>query len=260
MRAIEILKSCDIILCEDTRITNRLLIKYDIKNKKLVLYNENSDEKSRKNVLKMLQSGLNIALVSDAGTPLISDPGYKLIAFLRQNNIKIIPIPGPSSVISALCASGLQIENFAFLGFCPTSKTQRQNFLKNAPNNMTFAFFESPNRFLDSLEDVFLVLQDRKISVAKEITKIHEEILTDKVSVLIEFFKKNPEKIRGEFIIIVEKPSKKLVLNEDEIVEKIEKLMKSGLSLKDLSTDLAEIYGLNKKEIYNLALKINKNH
>jgi 16S rRNA (cytidine1402-2'-O)-methyltransferase len=256
LRALDVIKNCDVILCEDTRITNRLLLKYDIKNKKLVLYNDNSDEKTRQNILKALKNGSNIALVSDAGTPLISDPGHKLISFLRKNAIKITPIPGASSLIAAISACGLAADNFIFLGFLPNTSQKRRNMLKNVPKNFTFAFFESPNRVLECLNDVFAIFGDVKACAARELTKIHEEILTDDLSNLIKYFSENEGKQRGEFVIIVEKTAKNDEISHENLKIQAQKLLKSGLSLKDVATNLAEIHNLNKKEVYNLILKL----
>lgn len=256
LRALEVLKKCDIVLCEDTRITNRLLIKYDIKNKKLVQYNDNSDEKSRIQILEMLKNGQEIALVSDAGTPLISDPGHKLINLLQENNIEISPIPGASSLISAISTSGIACESFAFHGFLPSSKEKRRNFLENLDKNQTFAFFESPNRVFECLKDVKSVLGERKVAFAREITKIHEEIKNAPISEIIQFFEENPEKIRGEFVIIVEKVAKNDKISQKMLENEIKSAIKAGHSLKDLSKNIAQKHQINKKDVYNLALKM----
>ncbi len=255
-RAVETLKNCDLILCEDSRITNRLLLKYEIKNKKLVIYNDNSDEKIRRKVLEMLLKGLNVALVSDAGTPLISDPGYKLIKFLREHNIKITPISGASSITTALCASGIAVDNFLFLGFLSPSEIQRKNALKELPKNYSFVIFESANRVEKTMENMLEVLGNRKIAIARELTKIHEEIISDSLENMIEFFKNNQEKVRGEFVVIVEKQDKsEKNISDEELESEIEKLLKSGLSIKDVSENLAQVYKMNRKDIYRIALK-----
>lgn len=254
IRALEVLKKSDIILCEDTRITSRLLRKYDIFDKKLISYNDNSDEKIRKNILQKLLLGNQISLVSDAGTPLISDPGHKLIELIKENNIKITTIPGACSAIAALTISGLKIDNFAFLGFAPSSKKQRQDFLKNAPRNISFVYFESPNRLLESLFDIKNILNNRKICVAREITKIHEESITNNIDEIIKFFENNQSKIRGEFVIIVEKEEKICEINEEDLIIEIKKMLEKGYSLKDISKNLSDIYDINKKKIYQLAL------
>lgn len=259
LRALETLKLSDVIICEDTRITARLLEKYEIKNKKLLVYNDNSDEITRKKILHMLLSGSNVALVSDAGTPLISDPGYKLVCFLREHNVKVTPLPGASSVTTALSASGIACDNFLFLGFLPSPQIQRQNALKELPKNFTLVFFESAMRAIEMLEDLHKIFGNRKIAVARELTKIHEEIISDEIAKVIEFFKQNSEKMRGEFVVILEKANRaEKALSQEELELEIRKAVGSGLSIKELSEYLAQIHGLHKKEIYQLALKLQK--
>ena len=253
------LKLSDVIICEDTRITARLLEKYEIKNKKLLVYNDNSDEITRKKILHMLLSGSNVALVSDAGTPLISDPGHKLICFLREHNVKVTPLPGASSVTTALSASGIACDNFLFLGFLPSPQIQRQNALKELPKNFTLVFFESAMRAIEMLEDLHKIFGNRKIAVARELTKIHEEIISDELTKVIEFFKQNSEKLRGEFVVILEKANRaEKALSQEELELEIRKAAGNGLSIKELSEHLAQIHGLHKKEIYQLALKLQK--
>ncbi len=259
LRALQILRNVDFVVCEDTRVSIRLLEAYEIKGKKLLTYNDHVDEKTRKKIFELLAQGHSIALISDAGTPLISDPGYKLISFLRSQNKKVIPIPGASALTTALCASGIACDNFLFLGFLPTSKIQREKLLKALPKNFTFAFFEAPNRVLETLGAIEKIFQNRRISIARELTKIHEEIITDSLPNISDFFTKNEGKLRGEFVIIVEKADKnEKSFSQEELIEEISKALSSGYSLKDLSQNLAEVYGLNKKEIYQLALEITK--
>ncbi len=257
LRALDTLRLCDIIICEDTRITARLLEKYEIKNKKLLVYNDNSDEKVRKKILHELLSEKKIALVSDAGTPLISDPGHKLIEFLRKHNVRITPIAGASAVLAALCASGLACDNFLFIGFLSNTKIQRLNELKELPKNYTLVFFEAPQRILETLQDINEVFAGRKIAVARELTKIHEEIICDESQKVLQFFEENPDKIRGEFVVVVEKAARgEKTISEEDLQKEIKKMIKAGYSIKELSAHLAEIYSLHRKEVYQLALKL----
>ncbi len=259
IRAIETLKLCDVIICEDTRVTSRLLEKYDIKNKKLLTYNDNSDELLRKKIAKLFLTGATLGLVSDAGTPLISDPGYKLIQFLRENNVKITPIPGASSIITALSVGAIACDNFLFIGFLPNSQTQRQNSLKELPKNFTLVFFESAQRIEEMLQDLFKIFGNRKIAIARELTKIHEEIINGDLTDLLDFFTKNPDKLRGEFVVILEKAHRsEKSLTQDELIAEIKKAYAGGLGIKELSQNLAEIHALHKKDVYQLALKIGK--
>jgi len=256
LRALQILRVVDFIICEDTRVSIRLLKAYEISEKKLLTYNDHNDQKSRDKILRLLLEGKSLALISDAGTPLISDPGYKLISFLREFNQKIIPLPGASAVVSAICASGIAADNFLFLGFLAASEIQKEKQLKNLPKNFTFAFFEGPSRVLESLELIEKNLGNRRVCVARELTKIHEEIKSDEVAKVISFFKEHEEKLRGEFVIIVEKAGKdEKNFSEEELLKAIKAAIKRGESLKDLSQNLAEIFGANKKEVYQLALQ-----
>lgn len=259
LRALETLKICDVIICEDTRITARLLEKYDIQNKKLFTYNNNSNDLMRKKIFELLQAQKKLCLLSDAGTPLISDPGYKLIQFLRNNNVKITPLPGASAVTTALSASGIACDNFLFLGFLPTAKIQRQNYLKTLPKEFTLVFFESPNRVVENLHDLFEVFGNRQIAIARELTKIHEEILNCNISEMIEYFENNPDKIRGEFVIILQKQDRKeQTISDEDLAKEIRKSLKAGLSVKEISQNLAEIYGMHKKSVYEKILKLQK--
>ncbi len=257
LRSLQALKSADVILCEDTRVSLKLLSAYEISYKKLLTYNDHSDEKLRQKVLEFLVNGNSVVLISDAGTPLISDPGYKLVNFLRSFNQKIIPLPGASSLTAAICSSGLACDNFLFLGFLPNSKIQRLNFLKDLPKNYSLIFFESANRMEDSLSDICDVFGVRNCCVARELTKMHEEIISDNVENMRNFFAQNPQKLRGEFVIIVEKADKnEKSISDEDLLKLISAAIRSKKSLKDLSQEFSEIYGINKKEIYRLALSL----
>ena len=257
VRALEILKSVTTILCEDTRITSRLLQKYEIGKKKLLVYNDLSKTKDRERILNMLvNEGEDIVLVSDAGTPLISDPGQKLINFLRQNNVTVTPIPGCSSVTAALSVSGLAFDKFLFLGFLPSAAVKRVRLFKKF-SEIGFVFFERSNRVLPSLNEILENLGDRNVTVAREITKIHEQIITDSISAVITYFTENEDKIRGEFVILVEKIEEEET-SDDEIAQIIVKMTKKGLSIKDISSELSEVYNINKKKIYEMALNLKK--
>jgi len=259
LRALNVLKEADFIICEDSRVTQKLLMAHEIAEKKFIIYNDHSDAKVREKILNFLIQGKVLALVSDAGTPLISDPGYKLISFIRKYNQKVIPLPGASAVTSALCASGLACDNFLFLGFLPTSEIQKAKLFKSLPKNFTFIFFESANRVSESLNLIFETLGNRNVCAARELTKLHEDIVSDEVQKVIKFFEDNTNKLRGEFVIIVEKAGKnEKAFSEEELLKEIQVSIDAGLSLKDLSQNLSEIYDMNKKEIYKLALTLTK--
>ena len=216
LRALRILKEADFVLCEDTRITKRLLAKYKIMTPTLSYHSFSGTFKTQK-ILDLLKEEKNLALVSDAGTPAISDPGFQLNAAIREklgNKIKIIPIPGPSALIAALSASGLSADQFLFLGFLPHKKG-KQTLIKEIVNsNRTVVFYESPHRVLKTLRmlkdqlDETNQAQTRKIVVAKELTKIYEQIISGNITEIISYFEKNPDKIKGEFVILVSRSNK----------------------------------------------------
>ena len=213
----------------------------------------------REKILEKLKNGNSLALISDAGTPLISDPGYKLISFLRQEQQKIICIPGASSLTASISISGIPCDNFLFLGFLASSKIQKQQTITTLPHNFSFVFFEVANRLLETLEIIKNTLENRNISVARELTKLHEEVTFGKVEEVFEFFENNPQKLRGEFVVIVEKVAKnQSYFSNEEIIAEIENSLKKGKSVKDISIELSQIFDLNKKEIYKIALDIAK--
>ena len=260
IRALQTLESVDFIICEDTRTSSILLSKFEIIKKKLLIYNDFSDSLSRNKILDKLKNGNSLALISDAGTPLISDPGYKLISFLRQEQQKIICVPGPSSLTASISISGIPCDNFLFLGFLASSKIQKQQTITTLPHNYSFVFFEVANRLHETLEIIKNTLENRNISVARELTKLHEEVIYGKVEEVFDFFEKNPQKLRGEFVIIVEKIAKnQSFFSNEEIIAEIEISLKKGKSVKDISLELSQIFDLNKKEIYKIALDIAKN-
>ncbi len=205
LRAIRILKEVDIILCEDTRVTKRLLEKYEIIQKQLIGYNERESGASIEKIIKILEEGKNIALVSDAGTPGISDPGARLIHEARQRGVEIIAIPGSNAAIAALSISGFPASDFLFLGFLPHKKGRETLFKEIAESKRTTVFYESPHRIMKTLISLKKHLAPtRKIFIARELTKIYEEGVSGTAGELLAYFEKNSEKVRGEFVVIIE--------------------------------------------------------
>lgn len=201
LRAIETLRECDIIACEDTRHTDQLLHHLGFR-KKLVRYDEHSHHRALKEILFYLESGKNISLVTDAGTPTISDPGSRLIAELVKKQIKVIPIPGASSVIAALSGSGIVGEGFVFLGFLPRKKGPASRLLQGAMGlGKTISILESPFRVVATLELLKELAPNAWVVVARELTKIHEEFVRGSVSNVLDHFQKNEP--RGEVVILV---------------------------------------------------------
>lgn len=205
LRAIRVLKEVDLVLCEDTRMTRRLLDKYEIKTPTMSYHAQSRLSKVEK-IFELLEEGKNLALVSDAGTPTISDPGVLLVSQIKEKfggDISVVPIPGPSAVISALSASGIPSSEFLFLGFLPHKKGRETLFKEIAETKRTVAFYESPHRIMKTLESLNKYIPERKVVVARELTKIHEEFPEGTLTELLEYFNKNKEKIRGEFVVIV---------------------------------------------------------
>lgn len=207
LRALEVLKSVDLILCEDTRVTKKLLDKYEIKNQTMSYHAQSKISKLDK-ILELLKEGKNIALVSDAGTPAISDPGIMLIKAIKErfpSEIVIIPIPGPTALITALIASGLDTNEFTFLGFLPHKKGRETLFKEMSESKRTMIFYESPHRIMKTLEALVKFCPDKKVCVARELTKIYEQFVTNTPEEILKYFEENPDKVRGEFVVLVGK-------------------------------------------------------
>lgn len=205
VRAVKTLQSVDAILCEDTRVTRKLLDRYEI-DKPSISYHSQSKISKIDHIIEMLREGKNLALVSDAGTPTISDPGSFLITKIREAlpDTSFIPIPGATALTAALSASGFSASDFLFLGFLPHKKGRQTIFREIGQTKRTIVFYESPHRFLKSLESLReFISPDRKIAVAREITKIYEEIRIGTVEEVAEYYVENSDKVRGEFVIIV---------------------------------------------------------
>jgi 16S rRNA (cytidine1402-2'-O)-methyltransferase len=210
-RAVRVLGEVDLVLCEDTRVTKNLLNKYNINTPTFSYPSDNLkpgiDNLNPKveKILKSIEEGKTLALVSDAGTPTISDPGSVLVAQIKNHfpDIEIIAIPGPSAVISALSISGLPVAEFTFLGFLPHKKGRETLFKEIAVSDRVMTFYESPHRILKALESLQKFAPDKKITIARELTKIYEQIISGTPEVVKKYFIDNPDKVRGEFVVIV---------------------------------------------------------
>lgn len=201
LRAMRILEKVDIIVAEDTRQTLKLLNHFEI-SKPMISYHRHSKEKKKQEIIEKIKSGANVAIVSDAGTPVISDPGEEIVQKAIEENIEIIPIPGPCAAISALIASGIDAKEFIFLGFLPLNKKLRKEKLKEVKNaQKTIIIYEAPHKLVTTLEDLKQVTENRRIVLAREITKIHEEYIRGTAEELLETVKEP----RGEFVIIIDK-------------------------------------------------------
>jgi 16S rRNA (cytidine1402-2'-O)-methyltransferase len=205
-RAVVILKTVHTIICEDTRVTKKLLSHYDIQ-KPTISYHGHSGITKIDKIIKLLEEGKDLALVSDAGTPAVSDPGSVLISEIRKAlpGVAIATVPGPSAVTAALSISGVPASDFLFLGFLPHKKGREALFKEIAESKRTVVFYESPHRIMKTLESLALHLnKERGVHVAKELTKIHEEIVSGTPNEVKSYFKEYPDKIKGEFVVIVE--------------------------------------------------------
>lgn len=203
-RSVEILNSVAFILAEDTRVSSKLMAHYKI-NPPLISYRDQNHERMIVKILEKLDMGLSLALISDAGTPTISDPGFKLVRELKQKGYEVLPIPGADAVTSSLSASGLPTDRYVFLGFLPKSDSKISSILKEYGQlDATLVFYESPNRLGDLLNQILNVLGDRTVCIANDITKMYEKIETDKVSKLLEnsLLVKHP---KGEFVVLIGK-------------------------------------------------------
>lgn len=247
LRAIEVLKSVDVIACEDTRVTQKLLNHYEIKTK-TISYHKFNEKEGVNGILKLLNEGKKVALVSDAGTPLISDPGAILIEELRNNNINFTSIPGACAVTTFLSQVPRGGEEFAFVGFLPKSEKQIFSLLQKFAHT-NIVFYESPNRLLKTLGYIKEFNQELKIAVGRELTKVFEEIVVDNVQNVIEYYQNNV--LKGEIVAMVYKQESKN-FSQVELEEKINLLKQKHFSTKDISTILATIYDLNKNDIYKM--------
>jgi len=254
LRALDILKLADLIVCEDTRVSGVLLAHYGIK-KPLLSYNDHNGDERRPEIFAALESGKHVALISDAGTPLVSDPGYKLVREALEKDIYVTAIPGASSVLSALCLSGLPSDQFFFGGFLPSKAEALRKYITSlAVIPATLIFFESARRLPESIKALKDILSDRDAAIVREITKLYEESRRGKLSELLVNIEKNGTP-KGEVVIVVAPPREQETINNQDIEEKIALLLKSH-SVKEAASIIAEQTGRPRKEIYAIALKI----
>jgi 16S rRNA (cytidine1402-2'-O)-methyltransferase len=259
LRAIEVLKKVDLIACEDTRTTNRLLAHYGIKKKLISIHQHNEKNKSEF-LINELSNGKSIAYTSDAGTPAISDPGAFLVKQALKFGIKVSPIPGPSSPITAFSASGIESTQFQFYGFLPNASSKSKKLLQKVyGQTLPTIIFESPHRVLKTLSLVQNIFGPKhEIFIARELTKIYETIYKDEVMAIIERLESHPEEQKGEFVIILTPPIKEIENNETMHINEALKLMMRELPLNQSVKLIASIFKKNKKEVYNQALELKK--
>lgn len=255
LRALDVLRGVDKIACEDTRVSGKLMSAYDI-SKPTLSYNDHSDEKKRTSILDEIENGKAIALVSDAGCPLISDPGYKLVRDAIARGIVVTSIPGASAVITGLQLSGLPSDMFSFIGFLPNKQKARRDALSDwAKVQSTLVAYETGPRLLSALQDIKEILGDRKVCVARELTKMFEEIKTQNVVSLIQYYEQSGAP-KGEIVLVIDGASDD-IWDDDRIKEKLSEILKS-MKTKDAASYVAELSGRSKKDIYDMALSLGK--
>lgn len=256
LRAVNVLKDCDVIACEDTRNTKKLLARYGIETPLTSYHEHNEVEKSPK-LLEKLKDGKKIGLVSDAGTPSVSDPGWRLVYLSIENNIEVVPVPGPSAVLSALVVSGLPTDNFLFLGFFPKTVGKKKELLKDVKRYpYTLVFYESARRLSRTLSLMLEILGDRNICVAREMTKFYEEALRGSFSEVISVLSER-ETLKGEITVVVEGRGKGQASASADTAQRMLRLLREkGFSLSEAVSLASESFGVSKNGIYRIALEV----
>ena len=256
-RAFEVLKSVDFVLAEDTRHSKTLLSHLDI-SKPIRAFHEHNEREKTKAIISEIYSGKSIALISDAGTPLISDPGYFLVAQAKKEGLKVVPIPGPTALITALSASGLASDSFTFLGFLPSKQTARVKLLTGlAGRTETIIFYESPKRVLATLTDMQTIFGDsREVCLAKELTKAFETIHTGSIPNLIEYLTIDQNHQKGEFVILIS-ATNEIDLAEAEIqLDSLLPILCAEMGTSKAAKIAAKITGIDKKKCYKRAMDL----
>ena len=248
LRAIDVLNSVDLIACEDSRNTQKLLNHFNIKTKCISYHKYNEHERIEK-IIEFLQSGKSIALVSDAGTPLICDPGSVIVKELRKNGFSITALPGANAVITLLSQVSREDEEFSFVGFLPKTQNQIENIIKNYSTS-DLIFYESPNRILNTLNIIKNIRPTAKIAFGRELTIVFEEVVIDSVDNVINHLEQNI--IKGEFVVLIFRSSENI--EQLKLQKRIKLLQDKGFSAKDISIILSELYSINKNEIYKLVI------
>ena len=254
-RCAEILEEADFVAAEDTRVTLRLLNHMGLK-KHLVSYHRHNVETGGKAVLERLLAGENCALVTDAGTPAISDPGEDLVALCAANGVSVCAIPGPCALVVALSVSGLPTARFTFEGFLPMNKKNRRAHLDSLKNEQrTMIFYEAPHKLLPTLSDFAAAFgEDRRIALCRELTKLHEEVRRTTLGEALAWYENNPPK--GEFVLVVEGAAPEVKESDpDAALERVAELREGGMALKAACKQAGEEFGISKNQLYDMALE-----
>ncbi|HWF88023.1 MAG TPA: 16S rRNA (cytidine(1402)-2'-O)-methyltransferase [Pyrinomonadaceae bacterium] len=254
-RALQVLNDVDLIACEDTRHTHKLLSHYGITTK-TISYHEHNEQQRATDLIERLKQGTNIAVVSDAGTPSISDPGFRLVRAAIENEITIVRVPGPSALITALIAAGLQTDEFFFAGFLPSrtnARRARLSELQSVPG--TLIFYEAPHRLAETLKDAYEILGEREAVIARELTKLHEEIRRGRLSALTADYADRKQDLRGEIVVLIDRNVIEVpVKNEKTVVALVEQFEQAGLDHRAALKKAARELGLSRAEAYRKLL------
>jgi len=253
-RAVAALKSADLILCEDTRHTRKLLTHFGI-DRPTDSYHEHNEDAKALSLIERIEAGETLALVSDAGMPVISDPGYRIVRLARERELTVEPIPGPFAGVLALVTSGIAPLPFTFLGFTPHRQSERLDFYRSAAELAhTTVMYESPERVVASLEDALEVLGDTEVTVAREMTKMHEEFVSGRVSEVLERLR-DRERVHGEITLVFAAPARPPAeVSPDEIRAEFERLRSTGMRRNDAVKAVAEKFSLRKNDVYRLLI------
>lgn len=260
IRTLNILKSVDLIACEDTRHSLKMLTHFEISKPLTSYFEHNKTEKGLK-IIEKIKEGKNVALITDAGTPAISDPGEDLVRLCAENGVDVVPVPGPAALINALIVSGLPTGRFSFEGFLSVNKKSRADHLDEVKNDTrTLIFYEAPHKLLRTLNDMSKVFGDRKIALVREITKIHEEVKRKTLFEAVKFYTENPPK--GEFVLVIEGKSYEELSEEKaeefeniSVTEQINALIGEGIDKKDAIKQVAVLRNMKKRDVYNEYVK-----
>lgn len=260
IRTLNILKSVDLIACEDTRHSLKMLTHFEISKPLTSYFEHNKTEKGLK-IIEKIKEGKNVALITDAGTPAISDPGEDLVRLCAENGVDVVPVPGPAALINALIVSGLPTGRFSFEGFLSVNKKSRADHLDEVKNDTrTLIFYEAPHKLLRTLNDMSKVFGDRKIALVREITKIHEEVKRTTLFEAVKFYTENPPK--GEFVLVIEGKSYEELSEEKaeefeniSVTEQINALISEGIDKKDAIKQVAVLRNMKKRDVYNEYVK-----
>ena len=256
-RALRVLREVDLIACEDTRHTRKLLNHFGIETK-TISYHEHNERERAEQLCKLLESGESVAIVSDAGTPLINDPGFRVVNLAIEKGIAVVPVPGVSAIVGALSASGLSCDQFFFAGFLPARANARSAALEKLRSiDVTLIFYEAPHRIAATLRDAFAVLGDREAVIGRELTKLHEEFVRGKLSKLIERFS-DAQNARGEMVLMIAgapatAPDQQNV-SSTRLAERVSELESEGMDSKAALKKAARELGLKRDEAYRMML------